>query len=213
MTKGIRMLAAALCIMLAGAASAQATVIYDWITHSTNPYDDGFGISAQWKISDSEYQKGTFTTTPDQRDDVDFLLTLTLPGGALWQAKLYPFFTGIDPLCIGTLSQDRQTISGILYFDPPVQYTNDELWLMATDALCTLTINRIAGSLDPLVSGLGNVWASDGRNPEVWDQNGEWRLREGTQPSIPEPGTVLLMGLGLGWFAYVFYKKGARITE
>jgi len=186
-------------VILAGAAQAGATVVYDWVTHGVGPNDDGFTLNMQWKASDQDYFSG-FLVTPDTDawGNIKASLSIPLVDGSIWSAPI-PFFMAMPSpsFAIGQLSPDRKKIVDIFRWDASLNITlpgfvffNAAGAIMetsATTAQGSLSYEDAFSSFNPPVTGYATSW----------DQYGEWVLRDGTAPTVPEPGTFCLFAAGV----------------
>lgn len=182
-----------------------AKVIYDWTTYGTNPGDSGCGfqVTAQWAITEQEYwDKLFYVSLEDMNDKIQASAQVDLTDGTKWQFSGVPLYPTAFLAFWGSLSGDRTRINGIGQVGPGWSLDPDNLYFFAPDDSLMLNTERAWGSIlypsqafnaerHPLT---GNWQASS------WDLDGEWVVRQETVPT-PEPGTFVLLGMGLGAMA------------
>jgi len=191
---------AATIMFFIGAGFAEATVIYDWVTLGVE-YGQDYKISASLKISDQEYYAGSFSRSYADLEDV---VVTYLPGGTKYMDitfKPEKFETEHPYVLLGSLSTDRSTIKTLQVYVPDFQMylPNFIFWDDGHDASIAMTVDSVDGGLDPYAFGLTG-------GPYKWDHFGEWASR--TVPAVPEPGTFMLLGVGV--IGMVFWRRSAR---
>jgi len=179
---------AATVMFLMGTHFAEATVIYDWVSVG---FTEGaeYRVGASLKITEPEYYSGTFAMTYASLEDV-VLMAYRQDGTKYFDFPLQPqMFEGwVDFILLGTLSADKRRIETLTTYVPEYQVYQDSFIFMdgTQDIGLMLTAGSMRGSMDPI------CFPYDGYLTYYWDHAGEWDIR-----SVPEPGTVLLLGVGM----------------
>lgn len=179
---------AATVMFLMGTHFAEATVIYDWVSVG---FTEGaeYRVGASLKITEPEYYSGTFAMTYASLEDV-VLMAYRQDGTKYFDIPLQPqMFEGwVDFILLGTLSADKRRIETLTTYVPEYQVYQDSFIFMdgTQDIGLMLTAGSMRGSMDPI------CFPYDGYLTYYWDHAGEWDIR-----SVPEPGTVLLLGVGM----------------
>ena len=195
----LMLMMAVMVMFLMGTHFAEATVIYDWVSVG---FTEGaeYRVGASLKITEPEYYSGTFAMTYASLEEV-VLMAYRQDGTKYFEFPLQPqMFEGwVDFILLGTLSADKRKIDTLKMYVPEYQVYQDWFSFMdgTQDIGVALTVGSVKGSMDPI------CFPYDGYLTYYWDHTGEWEVR-----SVPEPGTILLLGVGM--IGIVFWRRSAK---
>lgn len=176
---------------------ADALVIYEWVSDSFGVHDKAMYVNARWIMSDQEFNSGSFSTL---NDDLGYLRIEVRDPSVPGRHEVFDLGNGrVLGSIVGTLSQDRRSISYLSLYEAPALGS-----AMLLDAMMDygmmLSADRLFGMTFWSYYGQYYNWPFD--DQFCVDQTGSWQMA-----AVPEPSTFAGVALGLSVVGAAAFRK------